>query len=204
MFAQKKSDPSNSKKIGSRFALPMCATPTCLPPHNQSLPPSCPPHFLNPGAATVWQRSLKNNYSMYKNIPELGLQKLTCSHVISASEMALYLGWPVPDTCANEIPNSLIHIKHSYERYIPIKESTLAQYSQSSTWIYRQWQVNIVYMSISSVSKKNCAFMWREKKNSTSYIISHRDTITVPFISPPPKKKKYKWVFNINNFEIVN
>ena len=30
----------------------MCATRTCLPPHNQSLPPSCPPHFLNPGAAT--------------------------------------------------------------------------------------------------------------------------------------------------------
>ena len=37
----KKIGPQQFKKIG------------CLPPHNQSLPPSCPPpHFLNPGAAT--------------------------------------------------------------------------------------------------------------------------------------------------------
>ena len=53
MFAQTKSDPSNSKIIGSRFALAMCATRTCLPPHNQSLPPILPPHFLKPGAATA-------------------------------------------------------------------------------------------------------------------------------------------------------
>ena len=45
MFAQKKIGPQQFKKIGSRFALAMCATRTCLPPHNQSLPPSCPPTF---------------------------------------------------------------------------------------------------------------------------------------------------------------
>ena len=43
--AQKKIGPQQFKKIGSRFALAMCATRTCLPPHNQSLPPSCPPTF---------------------------------------------------------------------------------------------------------------------------------------------------------------
>ena len=68
------------KKSARAYALAMCAPRTCLPkknrtpaiqknrlalraryvryahmfaPHNQSLPPSCPPHFLNPGAATV-------------------------------------------------------------------------------------------------------------------------------------------------------
>ena len=49
----KKIGPQQFKKKGSRFALAMCATRTCLPPHNQSLPPSCPPQFLNPGAATA-------------------------------------------------------------------------------------------------------------------------------------------------------
>ena len=51
------------KKIGSRFALAMCATRTCLPPHNQSLPPSCPPHLLNPGAATVPDQILRMHVS---------------------------------------------------------------------------------------------------------------------------------------------
>ena len=37
MFAQKKSDPSNSKKSARASR--------SLPPHNQSLPPSCPPTF---------------------------------------------------------------------------------------------------------------------------------------------------------------
>ena len=59
----KKIGPQQFKKIGSRFALAMCATRTCLPPHNQSLPPSCPPpHFLNPGAATMgYEIGLKCN-----------------------------------------------------------------------------------------------------------------------------------------------
>ena len=44
MFAQKKS---------ARASRSLCALRAHVcPPHNQSLPPSCPPHFLNPGAAT--------------------------------------------------------------------------------------------------------------------------------------------------------
>ena len=46
------------KKSARAYALAMCAPRTCLPPHNISLPPSCPPHFLNPGAATDGNISL--------------------------------------------------------------------------------------------------------------------------------------------------
>ena len=74
MFAQKKSDPQQFKKIDSRFALAMCATRTCLPPHNQSLPPFLPPHFLNPGAATDGTTLARSRPAVRENDAEAKLR----------------------------------------------------------------------------------------------------------------------------------
>ena len=41
------------KKKSARASRSLCALRAHVCPHNQSLPPTCPPHFLNPGAALV-------------------------------------------------------------------------------------------------------------------------------------------------------
>ena len=54
------------KKIGIALRkLAMCATRTCSPPHNQSLPPIKAPHFLNPGAATA--HKAKDKFDALRN-----------------------------------------------------------------------------------------------------------------------------------------
>ena len=53
---------------------------------------------------------IRDKHRINKSIPGLGPQKTYSSVATSAQQLRrlVYLGWPLTDACANEIPNSLI------------------------------------------------------------------------------------------------